>query len=334
MNWASGFGASFYVTIVDPVTWKDISRIDITGGTVKRTDSDLMQSADLKCIQYPYVQEQYIRLWLIAHQGQNIGHEALFTGLAVSPTKAFNGNVETNSVACYSVLKPASDILLPRGWYAPVKTDGAKLIKELLECIPAPVKIEGTDVELSQAIIAEDGETHQSMVEKILLAMGWRLRINGMGEVTVCPISSDPVVILDSIDYDIMEPVFSVENDWYECPNVLRCVMDEEVSVARDEDENSLYSIPSRGREIWAQENDCLLNENESLGEYAMRRLKELQQVGTTMEYDRRFDPRIFPSDFIRIKYPSHNIDNIFVVTSQTIELEYGGKTSEEVMML
>ena len=52
MNWAKGFEATYYMTLVDRNTWKDTERIEITGGSVSRSDSNLIESADIDCVSY------------------------------------------------------------------------------------------------------------------------------------------------------------------------------------------------------------------------------------------------------------------------------------------
>ena len=69
MNWSSGFSAEYYASIVDPNTWRDINRFEITGGSITRNDSELRESADIECLNYTEVTEQWIRIWLNAKQG-------------------------------------------------------------------------------------------------------------------------------------------------------------------------------------------------------------------------------------------------------------------------
>ena len=139
-----------------------------------------------------------------------------------------------------------------------------------------------------------------------------------------------------SFDYlhnDILEQSIKVSFDWYSCPNVFRAIVDDTYAVARD-NSGSIFSIKSRGREIWAQESNCDLNENESPSEYAARRLKELQTVYKTVEYDRRFQPDVYPTDLIRLNYPVQDLRGKYQVLSQTITLGYNAKTSEEVTFI
>ena len=53
MDYNKGFSAMYYGTFVDPVTWRDTDRFEITGGSVRRTGSDLIESADADCTEYP-----------------------------------------------------------------------------------------------------------------------------------------------------------------------------------------------------------------------------------------------------------------------------------------
>ena len=155
MNWAQGYTSEYYATRIDPATWRDIERIEITGGTIKRESEGLRDSAQIHCDKYPQGIEQWIRIYMDSEQGGSNEHVALFTGLATTPQKDMNGVIETSAIECYSVLKPAADIYLLRGWYAPAGASGATVIRDLLNTLPAPVEIADNAPALSSAIIAE-----------------------------------------------------------------------------------------------------------------------------------------------------------------------------------
>lgn len=333
MDWNKGFSASYYGTYVDPVTWRDTGRFEITGGGVSRTKTDKMESADVDCTAYP-IGEHWIRLHLIARQNDSSSHDALFTGLACSPEDAFDGNRKNKAVQAYSVLKPAEDVLLERGWYAPAGADAALLIVNLLSVTPAPKRIEGASPKLKQAIIAEDGETRLSMTHKILEAIGWRIRISGYGEIVVCQKATDSLTTFDPLYADAIEPKVTVKNDWYSCPNVFRAVCDDLTAIAKDESDSSMLSVQNRGREIWMEDNSVSLGDSESIADYAMRRLREEQQQYTTVSYDRRYIPGVTASDLITLNYPAQGVTGTYEIQSQTIELSYGARTSEEVVMV
>ena len=333
MNWNNGFSARYYVAVVDPASWGDIDRFDITGGSIDRTDSGLRQSAALTCVNRRPSREQWIRVYLEARQSGSSEREALFTGLAISPERQIDGSVETNPLDCFSVLKAADDVLLQRGWYAPANSPGAELAKKLLEATPAPVTIEGVSPRLTNHIIAEEKETHLTMADKILDAIGWRMRISGDGRITLCPQAEEPIWTFDALENDTIEPQVTYKDDWYSCPNVLRVTMGDLSAIARDDSPTGMLSTAVRGREVWAEESNCNLNDSESLGMYAIRRLKELQSHAVNINYARRYNPIILVTDKIRLNYPNPRYDlvGVFTIKSQNITLGSGARTTEEV---
>ena len=205
------------------------------------------------------------------------------------------------------------------------------LIKDLLSVTPAPVIIEDNAPTLSQSIIAENNETHLSMVHKLLNAIGWRIRILGDGTITVCKKATEPVASFDPEDNDSIEPKVNLTDNWYKCPNVFRVTSGDFTAIARDDSIDSPLSTVNRGREVWAEDSTAKLNNGEGVSDYARRRLKEEQQRGVVVTYDRRYHPDIIVGDRIRLHYPKQGMDGVFIVTSQQIELSHSGRTSEEV---
>lgn len=332
MNWNKGFSAQYYATFVDTITWRDTDKFQITGGAVKRTDSGLMQSADIDCINYSEKSEKWVRVYLDTSQEGNSAHVPIFTGLAINPQKNMNGTLVSNTLECYSVLKAADDVLLPVGYYVMAGTNGGAEIAKLLEATPAPVEVEENSPRLSQTIVAEDGETNLSMAQKVLAAINWRFKINGDGTILVCSPTTQISATFDPLNNDSIKPQIKLANDWFSCPNVFRAISGDTSATARDDSEDSPLSTVNRGREVWAQEKDIVLNQNETLAEYASRRLKELQQHYISVSYERRFHPDVQPTDAINLHYPGQGLDGIYYVTSQTIDIGHGAETSEEVI--
>ena len=331
MDWSKGYSARYYAQRVDPATWRDVGPIPITGGSLKRERTGLREAASIDCVDYQYG-EQWIRVYLDARQGGSNVHEPLFTGLATSPQDDINGTLVTHTLECYSVLKPADDIVLPRGWYAPAGASGSAVVKKLLEATPAPVTSEDGAPLLASSIIAEDDETNLSMCEKVLTVIGWHLRIDGNGQISIVSEDNVPDVTLDPLYNDVIETDITVSNDWYGCPNVLMAIDDDMTSIARDDSPDSELSTVNRGREIWMVETDCDLSDSESIGDYAKRRLAEEQQVSQIVEYDRRYIPNVFPGDVIQLVYPKQGVTGLYVIESQNVELGHNAKTGEELM--
>ena len=333
MDWRKGFTALYYASIVDTNTWKSVEKFEFTDGDIKRTGTKLRESANIDCLNFTYG-EKWIRIYLIAKQGDTSESIPLFTGLSSCPDDDIKGYHIKNKVELYSVLKPCEDVLLPRGYYVARGIDGGTAIRKLLSVTPAPVEIEGDTPLLANNIIAEDGETNLSMAERVLSAINWRIRIDGDGTIHVEEQARESSLRFDPVENDCVETEIQKTYDWYQCPNVFRAVDDEVSAVARDDNPDSQFSTVSRGREIWMEETSCNLNQGETLSQYAIRRLKEEQSVSMTASYDRRFHPEIKVTDIITLDYPAQGLQGNFMVTSQSIELSYGARTSEEVIKI
>lgn len=333
MDWDKGYSAEYYMAVIDPETWRDISRVEIVSGSIKKESSGLMESADVTTKDLDIDMEQWVRIWLVANSENGSAHEPLFTGLAVSPEKDIEGAFYTCNVSCYSVLKPAEDVLLDRGWYAPQGFDGVLLCEQLLSVCPAPVDHDdyNKSVNIAHSIIAEDGESNLSMVWKILNAINWRIRISGNGHIMLCPKAVEASARFSPTEYDVIEPQINVESDWFDCPNVFRAIDDDLMAVARNDSPDSPLSTVNRGREVWEEETNCDVGEMETIAEYAQRKLKELQSVTMTASYKRRYFPDLVPSDIVELDIPQHNLRGLYDVTSQSISLEYGASVDEEV---
>lgn len=330
MNWTNGFTSSYYGVTVDPVTWADRTRFEIIGGTITREETSLRASADFDVTEYAE-QEQYIRVYMDAFVNGTGEHVPLFTGLATTPARQWNGYHETNKMECFSVLKPCDDILLQRGFYIPAGIALNNIFKNLLSYSPAPVEIAEGMKGLDNAIIAEDDETALSMVDKMLKALNWELRLSGDGTINIGPKDEVPDVQFDDQNNDGIEPQVTIDHDWYELPNVFRAISDDLVAIARDEDPESPLSIPSRGREVWAQESNVDLDENESIAAYAARKLKEEQDKARTISYTREFHSELEVGNLVRLHYPAQQIEGVFEITKQTINISDNAMTQEEV---
>ena len=333
MIWADGYTSTYYLTLVDPSSWRDIGRMEITGGTIERSEDDLLESADFDMTELPANGEAWVRAWLDADQ-EGIEHVPLFTGLTSAPSRDIDGRRETFGVECYSVLKPVDDILTERGYYIPVEVSAPAAAARLLRSGIAPVEVEAVadPPRLEDAIIAENGESNLTLAIKVLKAIGWRIRLDGYGVIHVEPNTPAVTAMFDVNENDVIEMAVSEEYDWYSCPNVLRVIADDLTAVVRDDSPGSPLSTVSRGREIWAEEDSVSLGANESIAAYANRRLKELQSPARSVSYNRRFHPDVRVGDLVRLNHPEIGIDGTFRVTSQTLELTHGCRTEEEAV--
>ena len=263
-------------------------------------------------------------------QGNDRERVPLFTGLASSPNLNYNLGVQDQTLNCYSVLKSAEDVLLPRGWYAPKGENIETVINELFSVVPSPVVIADDIPNLDVTVVAENNENNLSLVDYILLSIDWQIQIGGDGTVYIYPRSDQPVDIFSAYDNDVIEASsFTVGRDWFACPNVISVTSGSNTAIYRDDDPDSDLSIVNRGREIWASEDNVALEEGQTLASYARDKLAELQTRTETVQYTRRFLPNVNQGDTVRINYAE--IQGDYYVESQSINLTAGGQTSENV---
>ncbi len=331
MQWNKGYSASFYAKQIDAGMWRETDVIQITGGTIKREPTGKRQSADISCVNYHVDVEQWIRVYMDVRQDGATEHVALFTGLAMCPQDDYTGARADNTLTCFSVLKPAEEVILPRGWFAPAQQSGALLVRQLLSVSPAPIETADNSPVLSSSLIAEDGESNLSMADKILDAINWTLRIDGDGTIRIMPKPDEPAAVFDPLAYDVIETKIRRAADWYSCPNIYTAVAGDMTGTARDDSPDSMLSTVNRGRKVWRYESGVTLASNESIAEYAMRKLAEAQRVKTTASYDRRYVPGVFPGDLVRMNYPQQRLTGVYEVQSQTVTLGYNARTSEQI---
>lgn len=337
MDWNKGYSASYYVTKVDPRTWADTQRLEISSGSINRNTDGLRESASITCRENLTDIETWVRIYMNTDQNGSRSHEPIFTGLATSPSLEFDGNIKNNNYECYSVLKPVEDIILLRGWYVNAGASGAEVVKDLLKATSAPASIpeeysQETSQYITNYIVAEDGETNLSMIDKILLAIGWRLRIKGDGSISIEPSAKESSYRFDPLGFDVIEPSVKISSDWFSIPNVFCAISDGLTAIAKDEKPDSRLSIQNRGREVWMTETNCELSDTETIEKYADRRLREEQQVIKTASYSRRYVPDILPGDIITLGYPKQEMEGLFYISNQSIDLGYSARTNEEVM--
>lgn len=336
MDYSKGYTSSFYMTLLDPVTWTDTGRIELVSGSISRSETDLRQSASLSLLEWGLSGDRWIRIYMVSERNGDQDRIPIFTGMATSPSTHYNNGVSTVDLQAYSVLKPAQDVYLQHGWYARKNVRCEKLIRELLSGINAPIIFNSTNEDnyLTDDIIAEDNETELSMIEKILKAVNWVMFIRGDGTIVFennhdsYSDSSLPVATFSPYN-DVIETSFTLDHDWFDCPNVFRATLNEMTAVARDEDPDSPLSVQNRGREIWASEDNVDLLDDVTIAEYARWKLVELQERSETVSYNRRFVPDLNVTNKVRLAY--QQVSGDFIVESQTMTLGHALVTQEKI---
>ena len=170
------------------------------------------------------------------------------------------------------------------------------------------------------------------MALHILDAIGWRIRILGDGSIVICANDNNSSLTVGINANDIIECDVTDTFNWYDTPNCFMAIHDDYgAAIARDDSPDSYLSTVSRGREVWKSETGVELSSGENIAAYAVRKLKELQNPARTIQYSRRFFEDVLLGDVVFLNYPRHGLTGKFRIISQTLSLEHGCRTKEEV---
>lgn len=330
MDWNQGYTATFRLFKVNKETWDNGEEVPslMSASISMDTSSDLVESASITIDDNPV--NGYVRLIMEAKNSTGLDRVELGTVLVVSPKRSINVNLNSYDLECYSVLKPASDKLLPIGWFFPEGGDpiagACELLQKSLQC---PVTLSTSDKTTEDMIVAENNETYLSMAVYLLKDTDWFIYINGHGEVTVEQKKDTVVTTFDLVDNDILMPDMTDETDLYDVPNILRITDGQgNYETVRNEDENSTTSIDGIGWEKWKAESVTLESDETLLGK-ARERFEELSKSTRKISYKREYDPSIRINDNIKCMLPQQDIIGIFRITSQSLEIENGITVSE-----
>lgn len=326
MDYTKSYTAAFYAAFLDPVSWIETGeKLKLVSGNISRTDDGLRHTASLVVRGYDETVDRWARIYMDSDQNGNRAHEALFTGIISTPDDSQNNAVIDVNLQLYSSLKAAEDIDLDLGWYVPAGANLEPVIRELMRSQPAPVFVDGTMPRLEETLVAEQNENCLTMTNTILDVINWRLQIEGDGTLVFSPKPIDPVMVFSAEENDVVKAgSVRKQHDYFEIPNVLRATSGDNTAVVRDE-----QNINARGREITATEDNVSLTDNESITEYALRRMTELQTKTETVSYNRRYLPEVKVGDMIEAGYK--DVSGRYIVTSQSFGLTPAAETSETV---
>ena len=330
MDWKQGYTSTLRLYSVNQSTWGDGDEIDglVSASITKDSESALVEDASISLDGEPI--KGYVRLVLEAANNASTTRVDIATVLVTAPKRSINGTLFTYDLECYSVLKPASDKVLPSGWYFPEGGDpvfGAfDLLSKSLQCPIDPVE---SDIRTEYPIVAESNETALSMANYLLQGTNHFIDIDGRGRVQIKEKSSVIKATFDTFENDILMPDITDETDIFNIPNILR-VSDSlgNRETIYNNDEYSDTSIENIGWEKW-QDEQVTLSNGETLigkGNAMMEALsKSVRKIG----YTREFDPEIRVNDLALYMLPKQKIIGTFRIISQSLNIGSGIQVKE-----
>lgn len=340
-DWSSSMQQTFEYYMVDPVTWKDIKKIDnVVSCSISRDlDTSTLGSASINIVES--VGECYIRIYLITIQNGVKEKHPLGTFLVQTPSSSFNGKIRDVTMDAYTPLIELKENQPPIG-YSILKGENVMSIAYDLtdNYVRAPVVEPNCDTKLFSDFISEIDDTWLSFLTDLIANAKYNFTIDEMGRILFSPqqdtASLQPVWTYNDDNSSILLPELTIEHDLYGIPNVVEVVYskDNEYYYSRvvNDDENSPISTINRGREIVYRETNPSIIGNPTehqIDEYANQLLRNLSSLEYTITYTHGYCP-VRVGDCVRFNYSRAGLTDIKAkVISQTIECKAGCPVTE-----
>lgn len=343
-DWTKSMQQTYEYYVVDPGTWKDISRLDNvkTCNITRDSDTATLGSATINVTES--VGECYIRAYLITVQNGLKERHPLGTFLVQTPSSSFNGKIRDVSMDAYTPLLELKENQPPLGYSIfreeNIMSMAYKLTREHLR---APVVEASCDTTLSSDFISETNDTWLTFITDLITSAEYKLGLDEMGRILFLPdqdtASLQPVWTYNDDNSSILYPELDMDHDMYGIPNVVEVVYssgsDSYHARVVNDDPNSPISTVNRGREIVRRVTDLSLvggaTENR-IQEYATALLRELSTLEYTITYTHGYCP-VRLGDCVRINYARAGLTNIKAkVISQTIKCESGCPVTEKAV--
>ena len=334
MNWgATELQIDYRFIIVDRVTRQEKGQItDITGGMIERKYlSNLKEGASLdwdNTYQLSQVGNDYLRIYLIASDGNETEQVALGTFMVSTSTQTISALGISGTADCYSVLQTLEDEQVPGSYKVAAGTnliDKAVAILRERNLTVTPTLSTAT---LSNPLVFDNQSTMLDVLTGICDAAGYDSPgIDPYGNIILKPYESPtgrpPAIIYD--DYSTVAFLEAThEFDWFSVPNRINVVCSTSDTVitgyAENHNPDSPFSIESRGRVISQNIDVQNITTSAQATTRAKRELSELTAVESfevTHLYD---DSRLG----MQIGYRIGDFAVDGSITTQTINLDEG----------
>lgn len=341
IDWTSSMQQTFEFYLVDPATWKDQRLIDtITECTINRDlSSSTLGSATINCNEV--MDECYIRAYLVVNQNGYTDKIPLGTVLVQTPSIRFDGKKKSMSMDAYTPLIELKSTVPPIGYSILEKSNtmgvAANLCRENMRAPVVPITV---DTELPSDFVSNLDDTWLSFLTDLIFNAKYRFGLDELGRVIFEPeqdtASLRSVWTYNDDNSSILYPDITNERDLYGIPNVVEVVYSTGVgymfSRIVNDDENSLVSTVSRGREVVYRENNpnfAGVPSQEYIDNYATQLLRNLSCLEHTITYKHSYCP-VRIGDCVTLNYKRSGISNIKAkVISQSIKCETGCPVEE-----
>lgn len=362
IDWTKSMSQTYEFYIVNPYTGMDKQKLyNVTGASVTRDlQSDTQVSGS---IEYDgELGEVYVRVYLVAEQGDEHEKVPLITMLCQTPSTSFNGKYKKTSITGYSPLIELQNSYPPFGYTIPkaktnyASTDTERLDNMIFELCQSNMRTSvlsiGEDLsdtqkaKITEPIVSDPQQTWFDIISQLLGLTDYMFKITPMG-VTYFEKKPKlnrmaPIWTYDTQNSSILSADISIDRDIYGIPNVIEVIVTSATEtgyvmnvVVENNDINSPTSIPSRGRRVVQRivnpEDIGKLapNSEDVIREYANNILEKANELSYTVNYKHGYC-NVNIGDCVKINYPEAGLDNIkALVINQKIDCKTGCEVEE-----
>lgn len=343
-DWKSSMIQSFEYYIVDPITWKNISKIDnVISSTINwDLNAETIGSATINI--NGDINECYIRIYLIIIQNDIKEKFPLGTFLVQTPSYKFDGRIQSTTLDAYTPLLELKENYPPLG-YSVMKDENImdiayRLTRENVR--PPVIKTTNTQV-VTDNFIANTDETWLNFISYLLESANYNFGLDELGRILFLPKqniqSLQPVWTYNDDNSSILYPDLNIDRDLYGIPNVVEVIYSKGTTyyygVAINDDPNSPLSTINRGRKITKRVTNPTITGRPSRQEienHAKQLLKELSTLEYTVTYTHGYCP-VRIGDCVRLNYSRAGLRNVKAkVINQSIDCVPGCPVTEKAV--
>lgn len=354
-DWRASMQRTYEFYEVEPITWKDVRRLDTVKSCTISWDSEAETLGSASLDVDGLIGECYVRVYMITLQNGIREKIPLGTFLMQTPSSSFNGKVNTVTVDAYTPLIELKEKMPPIGFYIPggenILGQASALTKGNARALVVATK---GNRNLNEDFVAETNGTWLKYLSSLLAMDKHHYMLDELGKIYFAPEQDietlQPVWTYDDGNSSILYPEISVNRDLYGIPNVVEVVYSTPKgsghAIVRNTDPNSPTSIPNRGREIWHRVTDPDLHDlveyapdgvsanvaGYSVEHYATELLKKLSTVEYSVSYTHGYCP-VKVGDCVRLNYERAGLVGIKAkVISQSIKCSPDCPVSEKAV--
>lgn len=341
INWHESMEQTYEFYKVDPNSWRDSERVTtITSCTITR-DASNSTLGSVSISMTEDIGECYIRVYLVANQNGERRKFALGTFLIQTPHVNFDGKCVSISVDGYTPLIELKNSKPPIGYSLlkgqPIMNAVSLIAREHLR---APVVMTDSSHVLEADFVSSLDEDWLTFTTDLMTSAKFSYMLDEMGNVMFQPdqntSSLQPVYTYTDDNSSILYPSFKDERDLYGIPNVVEVVYSSSLgyrfSRIVNDDENSIVSTKSRGRDIVHRETNpkfAGVPTQDMLDAYATQLLKSLSSLSHKITYSHAFNTTRI-GDCVVLNYTRAGIHNVKArIISQSIKCTTGCSIQE-----